>query len=62
MCIDKMEQNQVNLNFMSIYGIRNLIKIFQKSLQKIPSVLSSKYENFSFFEGGNIYGRYKNKS
>ena len=34
---------------MSIYGIRNLIKIFQKSLQKIQSVLSSKYENFSFF-------------
>ena len=47
---------------MSIYVTRKIIKIFQKSLQKIPSVLSSKYENFSIFEGGNIYGRYKNKS
>nr|DAP72017.1 MAG TPA: hypothetical protein [Caudoviricetes sp.] len=34
---------------MSIYGIRKIIKISQKSLQKIPSVLSSKYENFFIF-------------
>ena len=38
---------------MSIYVTRKTIKFFQKTLQKIPSVLSSKYENFSSFEGGN---------
>ena len=53
MCIDKMEQKLRNLDFMSTSGIRKIIKIFQKSLQKITSVLSSKYENFSIFEGGN---------
>ena len=38
---------------MSNFELRKIIKIFQKSLQKISSVLSSKYENFSIFEGGN---------